>query len=194
VVVLPQTAPIDIFSPSFPFTTYSCNETQGAYLVLPCDGLREDVIRTRVFEDYIRDHVDSWFSLARQHRLGVELMEDLILVTGCTLVSSWGVAAFLDNAQDSEVLLRSQAPNSRAASFEWRVVRGSVSFQNSRVDPVRFVVPSTPKFTNSYPGLQGWSASESMCVCQRFSGKACLIQICLCNGVAFRQSLQQSRG
>ncbi|SRR6266446_899202 len=111
-------------------TTYSCRRKQGALLTLPQDGLRKDVIRTKVFEDYIRDHVDSWYSFAMQKRLDVERMEDLILVTGCTLVTSWGVAAFVDSAQDAEVLLRF-----RGKVYDWREIRPSVAYQNSH--PVR---------------------------------------------------------
>ena len=109
---------------------YNCKRKQGALLRLPQDGLRKDVIRTKVFEDYIRDNVDNWFSFAQQNRLDVERMEDLILVTGCTLVTSWGVAAFVDNTQDSEVLLRQ-----RGHVFDWRENRPSVAYRNSH--PVR---------------------------------------------------------
>jgi hypothetical protein len=185
--------PPSTLSCRFPFTTYSCNERQGALLRLPCDGLHEDVIRTKVFEDYIRDHIDSWFSLAKRHGLGVKRMEDLILVTGCTLVSSWGVAAFLDDTQDSEVSLRSRSFNNDEASFEWRMARGSVAFQNSQRDRVRSLSPVTAKFTNSSPESKGWSTSESMCVRQRFSSKARLVRVCLCNGIALQRSRRQSR-
>ncbi len=88
------------------------------------------MIRTKVFEDYIRDNVDGWYSLAVRRRLDVERMEDLILVTGCTLVTSWGVAAFVDSAQDAEVMLRL-----RGNFFDWREIRPSVAYQNSH--PVR---------------------------------------------------------
>lgn len=57
-------------------------------------------------------------------------MEDLILVTGCTLVTSWGVAAFVDSAQEAEILLRFRGP-----VFDWRELRPSVVYQNSH--PVR---------------------------------------------------------
>jgi hypothetical protein len=150
-MVLPQTATIVSFSCRSPLTIYSCNDRQGACLTLPSDGVRGDVIRTKVFEDYIRDHVDTWFSLASRHGLGVKRMEDLILITGCTLVTSWGVAAFLDDTQDSEVLLRSQAFNDSEASFDWRVARGSVAFQNSRIDPVRSAALTTTKITHVSP-------------------------------------------
>lgn len=126
-ILLSQGVAIDASSSlSATGTTYSCRRKQGALLTLPQDGLRKDVIRTKVFEDYIRDNVDNWYAFAVRRRLDVERMEDLILVTGCTLVTSWGVAAFVDSAQDAEILLRF-----RGTFFDWREIRPSVTFQNS---------------------------------------------------------------
>jgi len=113
--------------------------------VLPYDGRDEDVIRTKGFEDYIRDNVDSWFSFARRNNLGVDRMEDLILVTGCTLVTSWGVAAFIDNASDAEVSLKSRFLAGGGAIFDWRIVRPSVVHRDSYQGPVR----SLPRFATS---------------------------------------------
>lgn len=107
---------------------------QGALLMLPHDGLHEDVIRTRVFEDYIRDHVDSWFSFARRCGL-VERMEDLILVTGRTLVTSWAAATFLDKHASAE--LKSQALRGGGARFDWNEVGPSVAYRNSNQAQVR---------------------------------------------------------
>src|SRR6266567_1347860 len=70
---------------------------RGALLYLPHGGQHKDAIRKRPFEDYIRDNVESWFSWAQENNQGVERMEDIILVTGCTLANSWGVAAFVGN-------------------------------------------------------------------------------------------------
>lgn len=111
-------------------TTYKCRRRQGAFLTLPHDGIREDVIRTKVFEDYIRDHVDSWFSFAQ--RLGlVERMEELILVSGCTLVTSWGVAAFVDSINDTEISLRSQVYDGGGAYFDWHEIGPNVAYRDS---------------------------------------------------------------
>jgi hypothetical protein len=109
---------------NFPGTTYGCRKNQGAH------GLRKDLIRTKALEDYIRDHVDSWYSFAVRRRLDVERVEDLILVTGYTLVISWWVATFVDSVKDTEVLLRY-----RGEKFDWREIRPSVACQNSH--PVR---------------------------------------------------------
>ena len=139
-----RTASIDAISCSPPFTKYFCRRRQGALLTLPYDGLRKDVIRTKVFEEYIRDHVDSWFSMAQKHKL-VERMEDLILVTGCTLVTSWGAAAFVDSASDAELSMRFLAHQNGGSSFDWHENRPSVAFNSRNQDlhqnPVRFFYP-----------------------------------------------------
>jgi len=111
--------------------------SRGAVLSLPNGGHREDVIRTKVFEDYIRDHVDSWFNWAQNNKLGIERMEDLILVSGCTLVASWAAAAFVDNNLDAEISLTSRTFSNVGTSFVWGNSRGRVAYHNSRFDPVR---------------------------------------------------------
>jgi len=78
--------------------------------------------------------VDSWFVFARRYSLDVERMEDLILVTGCTLVTSWGVAAFVDTTSDAEVSLRTQPLHGGGATFDWHVYRQSVIYRNSHHD------------------------------------------------------------
>jgi hypothetical protein len=137
VIVLSQIAAIDISHRSLNVTTYSCNRRHGALLTIPYDGVHEDVIRTKVFEDYIRDNADNWFAFARRNNLGVDRMEDLILVTGCTLVTSWGTAAFYDNLSDAEFSLRIQTLPHGGAMFDWRVIRQSVAHQDSYQEPVR---------------------------------------------------------
>ena len=151
-----QTAASDTLSPRLDCTVYSCSRRHGALLTLPFDGLREDIIRTKVFEDFIRDHVDSWFAFARRFRLDVERMEDLILVTGCTLVTSCGVAAFVDSALDSEISLRTQVRHGGGATFDWRVNRPTVNYRNSYHDAVRSLCPHRHFVTNvSNSSLKG---------------------------------------
>ncbi|KAF8474352.1 hypothetical protein DFH94DRAFT_761689 [Russula ochroleuca] len=108
---------------------------RGALLSLPHGGHREDVIRTKAFEDYIRDHIVSWFTWAQNNKLGVERMEELILVSGCTLVTSWAAAAFVDNSMEAEISLASRTFATGGASFAWNNIRGPVVYHNSRFDP-----------------------------------------------------------
>jgi hypothetical protein len=134
---------------------YSSKKQHGAFLSLPFDGLEEDVIRTKVFEDYIRDHVDSWLVFARRNGFDVERMEDLILVTGCTLVTSWGVAAFIDKTADAEISLRTKDRGSGRATFDWHVNRPTVIYRNSYHDAVRSLREHRHFITNSPICLKG---------------------------------------
>ena len=75
--------------------------------------------------------MDSWFSFAQRRGLGVERMQDIVLVTGCTLVTSWGAAAFMSSTLSAEVSLKTQAFDGGGASFDWSEIRPSVVFHNS---------------------------------------------------------------
>jgi len=100
-------------------------------------------------------------------------MEDLILVTGCTLVTSWGIGAFLDNTQDAAVSLRSQASDGGGATFDWREIHPSVACQNSDQDSVRPLRHILASFADSScAALKGNYTRESMRVHQGLSSKA----------------------
>ena len=68
-------------------------------------------------------------------------MEDLILVTGCTLVTAWAAAAFDDTtgiqADATSISLDAQKFDRGGAQFFWRNIRGNVEYHNSRFNPVR---------------------------------------------------------
>jgi hypothetical protein len=117
--------------------TYTCRG-RGALLSLPHGGRREIAIHTKVFEKYIRDHVVSWFNWSRGIGLPVERVEDLVLVYGCTLVTSWAAAVFDDRAADAQVSLASRTLNNGGESFVWSNIRGTVEYRNSQLelDPV----------------------------------------------------------
>ena len=116
--------------------TYRCRG-RGAILSLPNGGHCEDVIHTIAFEECTRDHAADWFTWARGRKLGVERMEHLILVTGCTLVTSWTVAAFVDTTMDAEISLLSRALDNGATNFIWRNIRAAVKYHNSQFNSVR---------------------------------------------------------
>ena len=111
--------------------------SRGALLSLPNGGRRKDVIRTKAFEDYIRDNVVSWYTWARNNNLGVERMEDLILVSGCMLVTSWAAATFVENTMDAKISLASRPFHNGAATFVWTNNQGPVVHHNSQIDSVR---------------------------------------------------------
>jgi hypothetical protein len=119
---------------------YQCR-ARGALLSLPQKGARKDVIPIKVFEDHIRDNVDNWFRWSKKMKLPVEHMEDLILVTGCTLVTSWAAAVFDGHMSvDSDpttISLETRKSDGGRSQFVWHNIYGNVDYDNSRFDPVR---------------------------------------------------------
>jgi hypothetical protein len=63
-------------------------------------------------------------------------MEDLILISDCTLVTSWAAAAFVDDTMDMEISLASRMFNDSGASFVWSNIQGHVLYHNSHFKPV----------------------------------------------------------
>ena len=99
-------------------TSFKCRRRcEGAFLSIPFDGVKKDVIRTRRFEAYIRQHCDSWLEFAITNDHDVRL-EDIILVTGCDLTSSWAMAAFV-NPSNPEISLGVRVSEAGIASFQW---------------------------------------------------------------------------
>ena len=52
---------------------------------------------------WIVKHINSWFAFARKLGLGIERMEEIILVTGCDRTKSWANMAFFGNQANSQV-------------------------------------------------------------------------------------------
>jgi hypothetical protein len=68
--------------------------------------------------------------------LDVDRMEDLILVTGRTLVSSWAAVTFVDRAQEAQISLTVHTLPNCGTGFVWSKVYGAVAYHHSWVDPV----------------------------------------------------------
>jgi hypothetical protein len=71
-------------------------------LSLPVKAQREDTLAQCAFGEWMVKHIDRWFAFARQLELGVEKMEEIILVTGCDRTRSWTNVAFLGGQDDAE--------------------------------------------------------------------------------------------
>ena len=154
---------------------YQCRaQHRGALLSLPHKGHRKDVIPIKVFGNYIRDNVDNWFRWSKEVFLPVEHMEDLILVTGCTLTTSWAAAAFDGHMSvDSDAMtisLEDRKSDGGGTQFFWRNIRGNVDFRNSPVRSPCYVF--SPELMFIVPECSGTSTSEPMRLYQGFSCKA----------------------
>jgi hypothetical protein len=79
-------------------------------------------------------------------------MEDLILVTGCTLVPSWGVAAFVDDTVDMETSMTCQTFPDGEAKIAWHeTLPGAGVYQNSRQGAVCCLCHVLASFAESDP-------------------------------------------
>jgi hypothetical protein len=91
--------------------------------------------------------VDSWFAWAQSNQQEVERIEDLILVSGCTLTTSWAAAAFVDNTMKAEISLASTTLGDNGkTTFHWSNTQepGLVHHNNSLFDPVSLPPVSFP--------------------------------------------------
>jgi len=74
----------------------------GALLSLPVNARREDTLAQKAFGEWMVKHIDHWLAFAQELQLGVECMEDIILVTGCDRTRSWTNIAFLEGQVDAK--------------------------------------------------------------------------------------------
>ena len=70
---------------------------------LPVKARREDTLAQGDFRRWIVRHIGSWFAFAQKLGLGIEQMEEIVLVTGCHHTRSWTNIAFLGNQADAQV-------------------------------------------------------------------------------------------
>ena len=47
-------------------------------------------------------HINTWFAFAQKLGLGIDQMEDIILVTGCDRTRSWTNVAFMGSQVDAQ--------------------------------------------------------------------------------------------
>ncbi|KAH8991261.1 hypothetical protein EDB92DRAFT_687617 [Lactarius akahatsu] len=109
--------------------SFLCARKSGAVLSLPVAAQREDTIARGDFSTWIIRHIDIWFAFARRRGLGIERMEDIILVTGRHRTRSWTNIAFYEGQADAQVSLGVQVTddvNVNVTSVNWQVERKQI--------------------------------------------------------------------
>ena len=99
--------------------TFSCSKKQGAILSLPVPALREETFARGDFARCITKRIDVWFAFARDLGLGVTRMEDIILVTGRDLATSWTNVVFSENQGGEQVSFGVQVNG--ISNVQWQV-------------------------------------------------------------------------
>ncbi|KAH8982540.1 hypothetical protein EDB86DRAFT_328722 [Lactarius hatsudake] len=89
--------------------SFSCRKKQGAaVLSLPIQARCKNTVALGDFGDWAIEHIDRWFAWARELGMGINRMEDIILVTGAHLTRSWTNVAFLEGQTDARVSFKVQ--------------------------------------------------------------------------------------
>ena len=67
-------------------------------------------------------HIELWLDFTRRLGLGIEQMEDIILITGCHRTRSWANVAFLESHTDSHVAFGVEVtdPGGPGMNIIWR--------------------------------------------------------------------------
>ncbi|KAH8991266.1 hypothetical protein EDB92DRAFT_688194 [Lactarius akahatsu] len=101
--------------------SFSCPNHQGAVLCLPIQAKGEDTVASADFGKWIIKHIDRWFGWARQLGLGIDRMEDIVLVTGTHCARSWTNVAFPGWQEDAQASFRAKVDhNGDTVTLNWQ--------------------------------------------------------------------------
>ena len=94
------------------------------------DARRKDTWAKGDFSEWIVKHIDHCLAFAQGLGLGIERMEEIILVTGCDLARSWTNVAFFGGQHDAQASLGVRVVHGPPVSIYWQsspeTVRGGV--------------------------------------------------------------------
>ena len=111
-------------------------------------------------------NIDSWFAYAEDLGLGIERMEDIILVTGCHRARSWVIATFSESQAGAQVSFGAEVLSNSGVDLEWRDARGG----DLKLGPSGMVRPFTfSKFQRNLGNL-GFGSTRT---CQRINAYSC---------------------
>jgi hypothetical protein len=161
--------------------SFQSARTRGAaVLFLPTTTRREDTIAQGDFGRWIVTHIGSWLAFARKLGLGIEEMEEIILVTGCDRTRSWTNIAFLGGEVDAQVSfgVKVDGPSNDNINFQLSpLVRGAVIDQGPE-GTVCCAPFETVIVTNLIMLLCLLEpARESMCISPRISCRSFLLAV-----------------
>jgi hypothetical protein len=93
-------------------------------LLLPFPAQREDTIALGDFGRWIIKYIDHWFAFAENLGLGVNRMQDIVIITGHHRAKSWVNIAFSEGQRDAEVSFGVRASGNSRVNIERRLVQG----------------------------------------------------------------------
>lgn len=104
--------------------TVSCSGKKGALLSLPFPAEREDTVARDDFGKWLVKNIDSCMRIAEELGLGINRMEDIILVTGRHLARSWINTVFSECRGRAQVSFIAQVTGDSSLHLEERNASG----------------------------------------------------------------------
>jgi hypothetical protein len=95
-------------------------------LSLPVDAQRKDTRAREDFGKWMVKNIDSWFAFARGLGLGIEQMEEIVLVTGLHLTRSWANVAFWEGHANGQASIGVNVTRGPEVTVDWQCLPGSV--------------------------------------------------------------------
>jgi len=110
----------------YPQASFSCtNRRGGALLSLPVEAQRQDTRARGAFGKWMLHHIDSWLAFTRRLGLGIEQMEEIVLVTGCHLTRSWANVTFLEGQTHAQASFGINVTQGRSVCINWHFSLGN---------------------------------------------------------------------
>ncbi|KAI0299166.1 hypothetical protein BC826DRAFT_62160 [Russula brevipes] len=105
----------------FPEVSFTCTRRRGgAVLSIPVQAQRQDTLVRRDFGKWMLKHIDRWFAFTQRLGLGIEQMDEIVLVTGCDCARSWTNVAFLEGQGDAKASFGVKVVDGIDASINWQ--------------------------------------------------------------------------
>lgn len=70
-------------------------------------------------------HIDRWFAFARGLGLGIDQMEEIVLVTGCDCTRSWANVTFLEGQTLAQASFGVKVVENRDVGINWQFSHGN---------------------------------------------------------------------
>jgi len=102
----------------------SCSGRQGALLSLPFPAACEDTVAQGDFGKWLVKNIDRCMQVAEDLGLGVNRMEDIILVTGRHLARSWVNVVFSESGEGAQLSFVVRASGDSGVHLEERSATG----------------------------------------------------------------------
>jgi hypothetical protein len=112
-------------------------------MCLPVPARREDTVARGEFQEWITKHIDRWFAFSQSLGLGIERMEDIVLVTGCHRTRSYANVAFSGSQDGAQVTFDVRVGGS-GAEIKWNVPREQIRCVVLNCGPSGDVRPYSP--------------------------------------------------